>query len=353
MKGGSKLFLVAGVGLAIVAIGLLVAGMSGGSKADGQEKKTNSTKITVVEAIVDLPPHTMIKPEDLLEVQVPTDQALPEAVQSKSEVVGLSYRLPLVKGQRLVRTQTETPGLGNEVTKGKRAVSVPVNAVGMLSGLVQDGDYVDVIFHARINLVRVLPSNVAYTPEDGPAYIFDQDTLVFLPPDIEAPNHPFTGDPGSQFAIRDDIGEQQQLEPVAKVLVQDAKVIRVVRPGQSFAAGGSLSEEPLVDGAPASDEEQPGYLILEVTPAQAEVLTFMQDTKHQYQIVVRGKDDHEIVTTEGVTFEILASDEEWALPWPESLTAPKQATTAKAKTPTPAATVTPAPAESGTPTAGS
>jgi Flp pilus assembly protein CpaB len=322
MKGGSKLFLIAGAGLAVVAIALLVTGMSGGGKADAK-KDGNSTKVTVVEAVVDIPTHTLLTPEDLLEVQVPQAEAAPDAVHAKTDVVGLSYRVPLVKGQRLLTSQTEQPGLRNDIKVGMRALSLPVNEVSLLSGLVQDGDYVDVVFHARINPVRILPSNVAYTPEDLPYYKFDEKTIVFLPPDVEAPQHPFTGDPGSQFAIRDDVGEAQQLEPVAKIMIQDVRVLRVVRPGETFSAGGGIADLTAVEGAPAQTD-QTGHLILEVTPEQAEVLTFMQDKRHEYQVIVRGKDDHGQAKTAGITFQILATDADWALPWPKSLTAPKE-----------------------------
>jgi hypothetical protein len=53
---------------------------------------------------------------------------------------------------------------------------------------------------------------------------------------------------------------------------------------------------------------------------QAEVLTFMQDKRHEYQVVVRGKDDHEQVTTKGITFEILYQDGTYDLPLPGSVT---------------------------------
>ncbi len=374
-KGGNKLFLVAGVALAAVAIVLLgTSMMNSKGKADtSQQPKT--TKVTVVEAAVDIPAHQLLTPEDLIEVQVPETEASPDAVRSKNEVVGLAYRVPLIKGQRLLLSQTEQPGLRNDIQAGKRAVALPVNQVNLLSGLIQDGDYVDVIFDARINLVRLLPTNLAITPEDEPAYKFDsgsgssnsdsgssdsgdsssedkqsqQDntaSIGWIPPEVDLPNHPFTGDPGSQFIIRDDVGENQQLEPVAKILVQDARVLRVVRPGETFTAAGTRAESVASDvGVSPSDSDQPGYLILEVTPEQAEVLAFIDDPHHQVRVVVRGKDDHATVSTTGITFQILATDPDWAMPWPQSLTAPKQQSNSRSQSPgnggaaaTPAAT---------------
>jgi Flp pilus assembly protein CpaB len=356
MKGGSKLFLVAGVGLAIVAIGLLVVGMSGGSKADATKQEAKVEEVTVVQAAVPIPAHTLLKAADLLEVKMPATEAPVDAVHSPAEVINLSYRVPLAQGQTLLNTQTEQPGIRNDIGKGMRAASIPVDEVSMLSGLVQDGDYVDVVFHARIDLVRLLPTNFAETPEDQPSFSYSvgksgddggngsggsndesgdggdsnnalpetqSGPILWVAAGMEVENHPATGDPGSKFFIRD-MG--QQLEPVAKVIVQDVKVLRVVRAGESFSADGTLSGQSLTgDNTTPASEEVSAHLILQVTPAQAEALTFMQDqaNQHTYQIVVRGKDDHEKVQTTGVTFQLLASDGQWSLPWPQSVTAPK------------------------------
>jgi Flp pilus assembly protein CpaB len=357
MKGGSKLFLVAGVGLAVLAIGLLVVSMSGGGggKADANKQDAPAEKVTIVQAVVAIPAHTLLKAEDLIEVKVSATDAPADAVNSTAEVLNQSYRVPLAQGQTLLKTQTETPGIRNDIEPGMRAASIPVDAVSMLSGLVQDGDYVDVVFHARIDLVRLLPTTLAETPEDalykygskgsggngsggnggdnggdngngddsGAVTEAQGGPIMWIPAGMEYVTHPATGDPGSKFYIWD---AGQNLEPVAKIIVQDVKVLRVVRPGETFSADGTLAGQSVGSDAPAqSDEKAPGYLILQVTPAQAEAITFMQDkdNQHTYQVVVRGKDDHGKVETTGITFSILASDGEWSMPWPQTVTAPK------------------------------
>ena len=351
-KGGNKLFLVAGVALAAVAIALLASSMLGDTGEANTSQQPKQTKVTVVEAAVDIPAHTLLTAEDLVEVQVDESEAAADAVRSKLEVVGMAYRKPLVKGERLVMSQTEQPGLRNDIEPGKRAVSLPADAVNLLSGLVQDGDYIDVIFDARLNLIRLLPTTLAIAGEDEPSYSFssgstgrsgdeEESGVAWLPPGVELPNHPFTGDPGSHFIIRDATGDEGQLEPVAKIIVQDVRVLRVVRPGESYLPNGTRAEAAASDVAAPVSEDQTGYLILEVTPQQAEVLAFIDDERHEYRILVRGNDDHEQVTTTGITFEILATDSQWALPWPQSLTAPQEQTRGSgsaAATPTAAAT---------------
>lgn len=349
MRGGSKLFIIAGVGLGLVAVLLLIASMSGGDKADGQTKKGG--KVTVVQAVNDVPAHNIIQVDDVVEKQVNSDQVPADAVHSISEVVGKSYRVPLTSTQTLATSQVELPGLRNDIAVGKRAIAIPVDQKNLFAGLVQDGDYVDFIFHARVNEIRILPTNLAAAPEDEPYYKFDskgndsnnnQDNnnqngdqnnnsglnntsggpIMWVPPGLEVPEHPAVGDAGSKLLVRDDVGDQQQLEPVAKVMVQDAKVLRVVRPGETYGADGQPTEAASVDTG--QSQVTTGYVVVEVTEQQAEVLTFMQDKRHEYQVIVRGKDDHDQVSTQGVTFQILATDSHYDLPLPSSVTVPKK-----------------------------
>jgi len=326
MKSGNKLFVFAGVGLALVAILLVVVSMSGGKKADA-EKTANSTKVKVVQAALDIPAHQILTSTDVIQVEVPSADAPADAVLSVNDVIGQAYRVSLTTGQTLVTTQMEVPGLRNDIEPGKRAMALPVNDVSLLSGLLQDGDYVDVIFHARINLVRDLPTTSAIISEDGDYSIKNP---VVIPPDLEQPNHPAAGDPGSVFEIRDDVGDSGQLEPVAKIMLQDIKILRVVRPGETYQGNGSLDDTSAdANSSGSSSEPATGQVILEVTPEQAEFITFIQDQHQQYQLIVRAKDDHTTVTTNGITYTILATDPTWELPWPTTITAPLDQSTSK------------------------
>jgi len=347
MRGGSKLFIIAGVGLGLVAVLLLVTSMSGGGGGTKADNPSKGGKVTVVQSTRDVPAHNIIQVEDVVEKQVNSDTVPADAVHSISEVVGKSYRVPLASTQTLVSSQVEQPGLRNDIAVGKRAIAIPVDEKNLFAGLIQDSDYVDFIFHARINEVRILPTNLAAAPEDEPYYKFDsggnsgdnQDDqndsggdsgtnetasgpIMWVPPGLEVPEHPAVGDAGSKLFVRDDIAEQQQLEPVAKVMVQDVKVLRVVRPGESYGADGQPVEAPALE--PGQTAGSTGYIVVEVSEEQAEVLTFMQDKRHEYQVIVRGKDDHDVVSTNGVTFQILATDSDYDLPLPSSVTVPNK-----------------------------
>jgi Flp pilus assembly protein CpaB len=302
----------------------------------------------VVQAVNDIPAHNILLPEDLVTKEMPSDQVPADAVRTIAEVVGKSYRVPLASTQTLMSSQVEQPGLRNDVAVGKRAFAIPVDEKNLFAGLIQDGDYIDVIFHARINEVRLLPTNLANTPEDEKYYKFsasgtsndnqDQNSdqnqedqgsidstttgepIMWVPPGLEIPQHPAAGDAGSNLLIRDDISDQQQLEPVAKVLVQDARVLRVVRPGETYGPAGEIAQTSDELGSATGQENKGGYIVVEVSMDQAEVLTFMQDKRHEFQVVVRGKDDHEVVATKGITFEILYQDGDYDLPLPGSVT---------------------------------
>lgn len=54
------------------------------------------------------------------------------------------------------------------------------------------------------------------------------------------------------------------------------------------------------------------------------MVNFLHDSHAQYQVIVRFKDDHEKVSTSGITYSILATDPDWMLPWPKTVVAPSE-----------------------------
>ena len=309
MKGGSKLFIFAGVALALVAIVFGIASFSGGGKTDGADKTQATTKVTVVEALTDLPAHTVIQAKDIVEKQVDSSATTTGAATSAASVIGKAYSDPLYAGAILETAKLEVPGLSNTIDPGMRAIALQVDSVSAMSGLVQSGDYIDVIMHARISLTRVLSSAAGLDVLDSGNYK-DEDKIV-VSGNGEVP---LAGDPGSHFVITDGNGDQQL---VAKIMIQDVKVLRVIGAGAIVNSDGSTSSDSGKSGSSGSSK---GQLILQVSPDQAEVLNFISDSSYSYQVILRAKDDHTKVNTTGVTLQILASDEEWGLPWPQSVT---------------------------------
>jgi len=313
-----------GIGLAVVAVLLAIVAIRGGNDGDETEEPAIDlqAEVTVVEAVSDIPVHRVISDQDVTEVQVLESEAPAGRMTSAGEVIGQAYRTPLVAGQRLLSAEIERPGLASEIRPGYRAIAVPADTASLLSGLIQDDDFVDVVYRARINVVRLLGSGIGPLTEDEPAYSLEmEDDLGWIPIDFvdEIAAYPPAGDPGSQVFIRYGTGDDQQLEPIAKVMLQDLRVLRDVRPGQTFDTSGQ-PVDPAIEGESPATDAAPGYLIIEATNQQAEALAFMQDELYDYQVIVRARGDHQTVSTTGITFEILAANEEYGLPVPGSVT---------------------------------
>jgi len=316
MRSGGKLFVFAGVGLALVAVALFVVALRGGGGA--ADKK--AAKVTVVEAVIDIPAHTPLGMDDLVERQVDQADAPADAVASKTAILGKAYQDVLVKGQRLSNALIEEPGLRNDIENGYRAMALPVDEVSALSGLVANDDRVDIVFSASVNIERYLPMPNGVSILEDDLFQFNTTGTGLVGPTDEVAQHDLPGAPGSTIAIQTDIGDARKLEPVAKVLLEDVRVLRVVRPGQSFSSNG-VPVESVIDAAGGTttegSEAPKGQLILEVNAQQAEIVRFLQDPKNSYQVIVRGKDDHEKASTTGVTFGILVDGEDHQLEVPQ------------------------------------
>ena len=334
MKGGNKLFLFAGIGLALVAVLLGITMTSGGNEdADGEniaaaQQDTDPAKLSVVRLLVDVEPHQIIRPEMVEVVEVDSKLAPADAITDPSAVVSQAYMISAVKGDVLRSAFVEPPGLASSIDPGMRAISLKVDAQGSMSGLVVPGDYIDVTFKARVDLRKIINFVGVELDEDGGPYKIsggsdgddaaagnddDEDSSGLTLGGEETPvaEYPFQGQEGGEF-IATDAG--QNLEPVAKLLIQDVKVIRVVLPGVQYDEQGQ--QVAMTEDSNSPTKEEFGQLIIQVSPQQAEALTFMQDPNHSYSITVRAKDDHEVVETSGITFEILMSDGTWSMPWP-------------------------------------
>lgn len=322
MKGGSKLFIFTGVALALVTVLLAITMTSSPQKGKSQDDD-KPDKVKVIKAAADFEPHKVISMADIVIEEMSTDQVPPDAATDTAAVLGQSYKLGAVKGDILLNSYLQAPGITNSIEPGMRAISLQVGDQNMMSGLIMDGDYVDIVFQARVDLQRVLQvANSVEVEEDGP-YVIKE--VVPAPPGTDAGDaQQIQGADGSEFTVKDNGGNQ---EPVAKILVQDVKVLRVIAPGVKYDAQGQQVTESEIDTAASADK---GQLVLQVTPQQAEALAFIQDGNSidgndKYEILVRGKEDHEIASTTGVTFQILMTNETWSLPYPQPVVAPEAA----------------------------
>lgn len=323
MRRGGRLFILLGVVLALVAVLLAVMSFSRGNKSK-QTSTGQTVMVTVLQATKDLPANTVIREEDIKPVQVEKTSAAAGAAQNSAQVLGLATNGDVVKGQQILMANLVTPGLTNLLTNGKRAAALPVDRVSALGGLIRPDDYVDIVYSVRVNLTGVLPTNIIEAKQGDAVYNFKDGDLKVPPADQPAPkDYPYPGEAGSRFLVTDD----QNGNPITKVILQNIRVLRVIAGNQSVndttaAPAQSTPATRNATATPAAAAALPNadMLVLEVDPQQAELIKFLEDNQGKYQVVLRAPDDHSTATTTGVTYDRLMSS--FGLPAPKTVRLP-------------------------------
>jgi pilus assembly protein CpaB len=308
MRRSGRLLIVVGVVMGLAALLLAIFALSGGDDDDGGEttqRADTPQEITIVQATKNLDPHVKLTAEDLEEVVVNESELLnpDDHPRRINEVIGFAYSEELVEGQQILRSRLEVSGIAEELEPGTRAISLMVDRNNLVAGLIRQDDSIDVIYEINADLMRVSPT----TPLESTDSAALQTELV-IPPFGESPDpapYPYPGEPGSRFAITD----ANAGNPVAKIVLQNIRVLRVITASSTAnAAGGSQS------GTEGS------FLVIEVTPDQAE-LVHMMTTVGSYQVMLRGTEDEEIVPSMGANMELLIT--EYNLPVPKTVRLPE------------------------------
>lgn len=304
MRRNGRLLIILGVTLAVAAVGLAVFALTGGddkSNDTGSSGTPAPSKVFIVRAKREIPAHTILKADDVEEVQVSANEVSPDAVQSTGEVIGFSYSIDLTTEQRLLRSNLEQPGLANELAEGTRAVAIPVDQASLIGGLLRDDDHVDLIYTISVDLLRILPTEPIELPDE----LQLRDIATTLPPYGESPGatYPYPGEAGSRFTISDTADG----DPQAKLVLQNLRVIRVV--ADTGASSGS-SQVSSGEG---------GYVVLEVNAEQSELLTFMA-TYGRVQLALRSPDDASTAETPGINLERMVT--QYGFPYPKSVRVP-------------------------------
>jgi len=315
MRRSGKLLIAMGVGLALVAVALVVIVLMSGDDdpedpQTGQSDEPETTEvreITVIVAARDIPAHTVLTQDDVREEQVQSDEVSGDAVRSTLEVVGLSYSIELVAGQPLLQADVELPGLANSIDPGRRAYMIAVAGSQLLGGLLRDDDHIDLIFTTRVNLQRVMPTYPLELPEALELGDIEDDPETGEPGLIlpeygqepPGPTYPYQGEDGSRFWITD-TGDG---DPITNVLLQNLRILRVVSSAE----------------ADSGSDDEGDYLILDVDAVQAELLDFLGNTGTM-QILLRNPEDQELSDTPGVTMNALV--DEWGMRVPRTVRLP-------------------------------
>ncbi|MGN0267469.1 MAG: Flp pilus assembly protein CpaB [Lachnospiraceae bacterium] len=130
-----------------VALGLFVMLQ----KVDKKEEVT----VDVVVAVSDIPQNTVLT-DEMLEVKaIPEAMVLGGTYGSKEALIGKMAKVDIKTGEQIIADRINEIGDRNAaslamlVEEGKRAISIAVDSVTGLSGMIHPGDTVDVIAHVE------------------------------------------------------------------------------------------------------------------------------------------------------------------------------------------------------------
>jgi len=194
-----------------------------------------AVKVKVIVARRDLPAMSILKAEDLgmksvYKSAVGDNVFMPEDF---NKIKGKRLKYPLKRNEPVWWSHVDLPrnmetGLAPIIAKGKRAISVAISGAPAVSGLVRPNDHVDLL-----------------------------GTFTF-----PSPTNP------------------KQVESVTLTLMQNVTVL---------ATGQQLASE----SGEASQQKQAGYstVTFEVTPREAEIIVFAQQTRGQLYLSLRNPDD--------------------------------------------------------------
>jgi len=151
-----QILLIAGVVLAITAVVMVNSHIEQQKVAAQEQAKKALSNIqanqtAVLAAKQDIPKGAMIEPSMLEAAIVPNKFVQPNAATSLDRVSGMITVAPISKGEqvtfsKLSATQVKGGGdLAGLTPVGKRAISIAVDNIASIGGLIKPGDYVDVI----------------------------------------------------------------------------------------------------------------------------------------------------------------------------------------------------------------
>jgi pilus assembly protein CpaB len=111
--------------------------------------KRQQNMVSVVVARQDIPSGTAIKETMLEEITLSKNQIQPRAATSMDRVVGRISIAPIDKGEQVLLNKVTISGqegsLSMKIPSGKRAVTIPVDNISSVGGMIRPGDHVDIV----------------------------------------------------------------------------------------------------------------------------------------------------------------------------------------------------------------
>lgn len=149
-----RIVLIIGVVLALTALFLVKTYVEQQRETVLQEARTRAVReqasqTAVLVAKKDILKGAAIEADSLDEKVVPNQYIQPQAVTSFDRIAGMVAVASIARGEQITLTKLSYPrergGLAEVTPVGKRAVTISVDNISSLAGMIKAGDYVDVL----------------------------------------------------------------------------------------------------------------------------------------------------------------------------------------------------------------
>lgn len=142
-------FIVAGIA-GIIAVFLINAYVQQQAQmARDAEQERQKRIATVVIAKKDIPAGVALEESMLQEQNIRRDLLQPSAASSIGRVTGMASLSPIAKGEQILLNKLSSTGQGaslsSKVPKDKRALTIPVDNISSVGGMIRPGDHVDIL----------------------------------------------------------------------------------------------------------------------------------------------------------------------------------------------------------------
>ncbi|MCD6539813.1 MAG: Flp pilus assembly protein CpaB [Candidatus Omnitrophica bacterium] len=143
-----RVYLITAIVLALTAIFLIHSYV----QSERQKILELARKRGIVEVVVakeDIPAKTKISSEMLIRARIPSKRLQPDALTSLDSIVGKIAKRDIIEGEQIRASFLMIPGsqksLSLKIPEGKRAITIPVDKISSIEGMINPGDSVDIV----------------------------------------------------------------------------------------------------------------------------------------------------------------------------------------------------------------
>jgi len=146
---GNRLTMVIGLVLALVTVVSIQAYLKDNEQRLRHELLRGQEPIPVLIALQDIPPNTQVR-DNMVAVETrPAYSIQPHALDDPALALGMMTLIPIFQGEQVTDAKLarvdEANALSMKTPQGKRAVTIGVDAISGVSGLIKPSDYVDIM----------------------------------------------------------------------------------------------------------------------------------------------------------------------------------------------------------------